>query len=77
MTPQKFDLITFYFVLIKQQEFLDFTVSFPVSLRRQGSTYPADILDALMLNLKESALTCNLDGLSNVGYYLLCLTFSV
>jgi len=47
-----------------------------VNTRRQESNYPADVLDALMLNFKESALTCNLDCFFNVCYYLLCLKVS-
>ena len=39
-------------------------------MRRNESNYPADVLDALMLNFKESAVTCNLDCFLNVCYSL-------
>ena len=39
-----------------------------MNVQRQESHYPAEVLDALMLNLKETAPTCNLDCFLNVSY---------
>lgn len=64
------DFTTCYFVLTQQGGFPSFTVAFTVNVRRQESNYPAEVIDALMLNFKESALTCNLDCFLNVCYDL-------
>ena len=56
------------FFLILQGGFPYFTVAFSVNVRRKESNYPVDALDALMLSLKETAMTCNLDCFLDVCY---------
>ena len=69
-TPLKFQLQNLLFFLTQQGGCPSLTVYFTVKVRRQECHYPAEVLDALMLNFKESALTCNLDCFLNVCYYL-------
>ena len=66
--PTKTALTYSCFFVILQGGFPYFTVSFSVNVRRKESNYPVDVLDALMLSLKETAPTCNLDCFLDVCY---------
>ena len=46
---------------LQNGKFTDFTASFPVSVLRQNVQFPTDVIEALMLNMKESAHNYNLE----------------
>ena len=48
-----------------------YEVQFSVSLMRQNSNYPREVVDALMLAVKETAQDCKLDCFVEVFYLIL------
>ena len=54
------------FCLNQQTGVSETSITYPVCLGRQESQYPVEAVDALMMILKETAPSCNLDCLVEV-----------
>ena len=64
------------FCSIKQADSSSVRVTYPVRVVTQESQYPTDAVDALMMTLKETAPSCNLDCFVEVGhlvYFSFCI----
>lgn len=54
-----------------------YDVSFEIRVQGQDSQYPTDVLEALMMTLKETAHDCNLDCFEHVSSLVHGHVFSI